>query len=170
MKTSNPCVDKAIKNTRNLVARLHASVKHGAASAPSEDPLEVGFTFFTTSRGGLRLTGKEDDVYQECLESLLSVHGSRKDARAMSSNAVARPFRTTLVACLRPTPKPASSGAIDIRRGVPEEADAALTAEPAALAAAVYKGRSLAEAGVVVQGNRTAAKTFCGLFTLPAKA
>ena len=61
-------------------------------------------------------------------------------------------------------------GAIDIRRGVPEEADATLTAEPTALAAAVYEGRSLAEAGVVVQGNRTAARTFCGLFTPPAKA
>ncbi len=49
-------------------------------------------------------------------------------------------------------------------------ADATLSGAPPALAALVYGGRSMAEADVRVLGSRTAARVFCGLFTLAAKA
>lgn len=64
--------------------------------------------------------------------------------------------------------------AISIRRGELDDVDAAVTSDPATLGSVVYGGRSLADAeangALSVEGNRTLAKRFVGLFLLPPKA
>ena len=65
-------------------------------------------------------------------------------------------------------------GTIEIARGSIEGADLVLTGTPPVLAGAIYGGQPLEvleQAGVLqVEGDRALAKTFTGLFPLPAKA
>ena len=84
----------------------------------------------------------------------------------------AKGVRTTMGLALSDEPFMAKveREAIILERGTPEGADATLSGAPPALAALVYGGRSMAEADVRVLGSRTAARVFCGLFTLAAKA
>ena len=67
-----------------------------------------------------------------------------------------------------------ADGKIEIARGSIEGADLVLTGTPPVLAGAIYGGQPLEvleQAGVLqVEGDRALAKTFTGLFPLPAKA
>ena len=65
-------------------------------------------------------------------------------------------------------------GQIVARRAALDDVDVTLVSEPAALAAIVYGGHSLAATeaagALTIEGNRSTAKRFLGLFRLPAKA
>ena len=59
-------------------------------------------------------------------------------------------------------------GAIEVRRGLTEEGQALVTGEPTSVAAVVYGGAPLDL--LQIDGDRSLAKRFLSLFTLPPKA
>ena len=61
-----------------------------------------------------------------------------------------------------------ADGAIDVRRGEEDEGEAVITGKPTDVAAVVYGGAPIERLGI--EGKRSVARRFLGLFSLPAKA
>ncbi|WP_437592878.1 hypothetical protein [Sorangium sp. So ce1000] len=85
----------ALLQVRNLIERLRAY-------SNTEDSSNAEIMFFDKPLGGLALTKEEASQYNECLKSLIALHGNNPDARPLSRNATEALLRTAILRALRP--------------------------------------------------------------------
>ncbi len=88
---------KAEQATRNLIERIHAPAGHARMDA--EEPGLVAF--FIGGLGGLRLTGRDSDLYRACIDTLMEIHGTGVD-RSLSREAATKILQRTILRSLRP--------------------------------------------------------------------
>ncbi|TAK27089.1 MAG: hypothetical protein EPO40_18265 [Myxococcaceae bacterium] len=86
----------ALLQVRNLVERLRA----GSKSKRSGDFGVIAFV--DKSLGGIHLAGDDASQYRACLESLVGLHDSNPDLRALSRDAVDGLLKKTILRAIRP--------------------------------------------------------------------